>query len=154
MKREPKWLRRWKRQEERAKSNWLPYTQRDTALAEIGFATYADYLASPLWESIRSRRLAMQSTCSCCPKPATVVHHDTYYRKLLLGDEESVKRDLFPLCHGCHYLVEFDGTRKRSWGEAIKQFRRMLFKFRNGMSKSEMIRAKRRQLSHSPAAPG
>jgi hypothetical protein len=78
----------------------------------------------------------------CCEKPAQAVHHDTYYLKLLAGDDASIARDLYPLCHGCHRVVEFDGERKRSWGEAIRQFRRMLFKFKNGMSKGQMIRQK------------
>ncbi len=142
MKKDPKWLRKWKRQEKKARKNWQPYVDRNVALKEIGFATYAAYLASPLWQEIRARRLSTQTTCSCCDSQADVVHHDTYYKKLLLGDETSVKRDLYPLCHACHYKVEFDGSRKRSWGEAIRAFRRLLFKFRNGMSKSQMIREK------------
>ncbi len=137
-----KWIRKWKRAEELSKDNWRAYSIRNKALAEIGFATYAAYLASPLWKEIRAKRLAISSQCSCCEEQAAIVHHDFYYKKLLLGDEISVARDLYPLCNGCHRRVEFDGKRKRSAGEAVREFRRMLFKAKNGMSKAQMIREK------------
>lgn len=136
----PKWFLKWKKQEEKSKKNWKPYVERNEILREIGFANYQDYLSSPLWHEIRTKRLAIQSTCSCCNGPAKVVHHDTYYKKLLLGDDISIKRDLYPLCHACHRKIEFDGERKRSWGETIRVFRRMLFRFKHGKSKSQMIR--------------
>ncbi len=138
--RDPKWLRKWKQKEKKAKVNWDSYAIRNKALESIGFSNYADYLASPLWQEIRKKRLTSHPTCFCCDNTADVVHHRFYYKKLLLGDEESVNRDLFPLCNSCHYKVEFDGERKRSSGEAVKVFGRMLFKTRNGMSKSQMIR--------------
>ncbi len=137
------WLRKWKKQEAKAKENWGPYIHRNKVLGEIGFGTYAEYLASPLWREIRAKRLLTQNTCSCCTNTAIVLHHANYYRKLLLGDEKSVKRDLYPLCTSCHRKVEFDGQRKRSWGESSRLFGRMLFKFRHGMSKHQMILKKR-----------
>jgi hypothetical protein len=141
-KRPPKWLRKWRKQEEASKLNWRPYSIRNKALKEIGFASYSAYLASPLWSEIRASRLKDGDLCSCCPSPATLLHHDTYYKTLLLGDPVAVKRDLYPLCRGCHLIVEFDGERKRSWGEAIRVFRRRLYKHTNGMSKGQMIRGK------------
>jgi hypothetical protein len=140
MPKDPKWLRKWKKQENKAKKNWDAYKARDKALKELGFKTYREYLLSDLWKSIRNARLAMGDSCSCCDGKAEVVHHDTYYKKLLMGDEQSIKKDLYPLCNSCHYRVEFDGARKRSCGEAVRAFRRMLFRYKHGMSKSEMIR--------------
>ena len=89
-KREPGWLRKWKRKEKKAKENWKPYVDRNKILKEIGFTCYNDYLVSDLWKEIRDRRLSTQDVCSCCDNKADVVHHDTFYWKLLLGDEESV----------------------------------------------------------------
>ena len=142
-KRKPKWLRKWEHQERKARDNWDPYVERNKVLRELGFTNYAEYLASPIWADIKSRRMKKGATCSCCPKKANLLHHDTYYRKLLLGDEASIQRDLYPLCHSCHRLVEFEGDRKRSWGEAIRKFRRMIFQFKNGMTKGQMIYKKR-----------
>jgi hypothetical protein len=136
------WWKKFERNEERAKSNWREYGIRNKALAELGFASYAEYLASPLWQEIRKKRLEISSGCSCCLNPADVVHHDKYYKRLLIGDDASVRRDLYPLCHPCHRRVEFDGDRKRSSGEAVREFRRMLYKFKHGKSKGQMIREK------------
>lgn len=141
----PKWLRKWRSEEERSKKVWYPYGNRNVILNEIGFMSYDDYLRSELWSQIRSRVLSLNPHCACCSKAAELVHHDAYYRKLLLGDEKSVERDLYPLCHACHYTVEFEGNRKRSFGEAVRQFRRMLYKHHHGESKSEMIARKRNQ---------
>lgn len=140
VRKDPKWLRRWKKQESKARLNWEPYVIRDKVLKDIGFITYTDYLASSLWQEIRSKIMLPGIICSCCNELAGVLHHGAYYKKLLLGDEASIKQDLYPLCYSCHYKIEFEDKRKRSWGEAIRVFRRMLYRFKHGMSKSQMIR--------------
>lgn len=140
---QPKWLRKWKREEKKASRNWKQYAHRDRVLKEIGYSSYADYLASDLWKGIRADRLSWQPNCSCCERAADVVHHDCYHKKLLLGDKAACARDLYPLCKRCHYVVEFAGERKRSSAEAVRQLRRMLYRHLNGMSKTEHIRIKR-----------
>lgn len=142
MSKSPKWLRKYRKKLKKAKKNWDAYGVREQALRAMGFSSYKEYLASDLWKGIRSRRLSISDGCSCCDNKADVVHHDTYHEKLLRGDQLAVERDLYPLCHGCHLKVEFSGDRKRSWQEAVIKFRQMLFRFRNGVSKGQMIRQK------------
>ena len=144
-KRGPKWLRKWKKAEAKAKLDWDAYAGRDRLLKEMGFATYSDYLASPTWLGIRLARLLQQRTCSCCASPAIAVHHELYTRKVLAGDEKATMKFLHPLCTSCHRRVEFVGERKRSHGEAVRQLHRMIFKFKNGMTKGQMIRKKQEE---------
>lgn len=84
-------------------------------LRSLGFATYADYLRSPLWRRIRAGFLSWHRYCFLCPCRAVQVHHIVYSRRNLLGQST---RGLRALCRACHLEVEFDGDRKRTLREA------------------------------------
>lgn len=73
-------------------------------LRELGFRSYAEYLASPLWRSIRQRVYeAKGRVCLACEiNIAEDIHHDRYDRDTLMG--RSLKH-LRPLCRHCHEIV-------------------------------------------------
>lgn len=92
------------------------YERRDRNVRKIGFATYADYLASPLWARIR--REAMERSgrrCECCGQPAVQVHHRSYAVACLLGQRPQW---LTPICDACHGRGEWNGTKKRTLSKA------------------------------------
>jgi hypothetical protein len=97
------------------------YGSRAINLKELGFEDYAQYLASPLWASIRCKAmLSYGYKCRLCSGPATEVHHLSYDLDTL----RSLKRkNLVALCRACHTSVEFttDGT-KRAFSESLRQF--------------------------------
>jgi len=64
---------------------------------ELGFWCYKDYLASELWQDIRSRLLPAE--CRRCGGPANQVHHKKYTLENMSG--ESLK-GLMPVCQPCH----------------------------------------------------
>lgn len=136
----PKWLRRWQKKERNAKENWSEYQLRKAALSEIGFESYEDYLKSEVWIKIRSLVFSYSKECSCCSSTPQCVHHSAYHKKVLLGELKSIKKDLHALCHRCHRFIEFEGERKRSSGEANRVLKRLLFKKKHGMSKSQKLK--------------
>jgi hypothetical protein len=76
------------------------YDQRDEILREIGFASYAEYLASDLWKSIYGRVMTRtRRVCMRCGRGARHVHHTKYTRENLLGHD---RRTLWPVCTRCH----------------------------------------------------
>lgn len=68
---------------------------------DMPYATYADYLASPVWAAIRARKLAAAGNrCQTCDSPHNLeVHHRRYG---VWGAEDM--RDLVALCSLCHEL--------------------------------------------------
>lgn len=94
---------------------------RADSLLYLGMANYAEYLASPLWESIRKRVLDRENRiCRLCGEEASQVHHRSYSKATMLGDR--IDR-LVALCRECHRWIEFDGDRKCDPKEAEKRFR-------------------------------
>jgi hypothetical protein len=80
-------------------------------------ATYDEYVASPLWVSIREKVLAAAGTkCTCCPRPATEVHHRDYRPRVLRGDDLA---PLVALCRDCHHMVDKlpNGRSREVWTE-------------------------------------
>lgn len=77
------------------------------ALARLGFGSYQQYLASPLWQSIRQRVFEKKGrTClSCGTNRATEVHHRQYDVATLRG--ETLKH-LDPICGHCHEISHGD----------------------------------------------
>ena len=75
-----------------------PYDARNTTLAQLGYADYTAYRASPLWSSIRSRIMS-GGRCYVCGLPPEQVHHTSYDEAALLGLDDS---GLLPVCHACH----------------------------------------------------
>jgi hypothetical protein len=79
------------------------FAERDRKLAELGFATYTEYVNSAGWK--RRRREFFESRprrCEVCggEEGPIFVHHCSYQR---LGEESG--NDLVSLCTRCHVLV-------------------------------------------------
>jgi hypothetical protein len=88
------------------------YLDRSAVLRQIGFNSYADYLASELWAKIRIKVFATHDgKCRLCDRKATEVHHFRYSKSVLLG--KSFGMNLVPLCRLCHEKVEVDDTGKK-----------------------------------------
>lgn len=120
------------------------YADRNQHLRGMGFATYADYLASPLWEGIRRRAYQYHGfKCKLCKKAkADSMHHISYSRVVLEGHDLS---KLSPLCDPCHKMVEYNGDRKRTLVQAQTHYRRLKQQMSN---KSGVLKPKQgRQLS-------
>jgi len=87
------------------------YRARDRKLKKLGFPSYAEYLASDLWKSIRARVFKRDGhKCRACGKPAANAHHYTYSRPGLAGLKIGT---IWSLCRSCHKFIEFnqDGTK-------------------------------------------
>lgn len=62
------------------------YNRRNKVLRGLGFASYQEYLDSPLWAEIRDRKLAAEEwRCFACGRPAGQVHHGDYKDSTLAG---------------------------------------------------------------------
>lgn len=88
-------------------------------LLEMGFATYADYLKSHLWASIKRQVMdKAKGKCRLCRKEAEVVHHRRYDRDVMEGKRNC---HLIALCRSCHHIVEFNqnGQKRTSRGAEI-----------------------------------
>lgn len=98
----------------------MTYADRDRLLHTLGYASYFEYLNSPLWASIRLRVMGRGLwVCRLCRGRATQVHHLSYSLPVLLGHSLT---QLVPLCNGCHERVEYAGTRKRTLAEARRAY--------------------------------
>lgn len=94
-------------------------------LLEMGFSTYGEYLASPLWASIKQRVMERaKGKCRLCRKEAEVVHHRRYDRDVMEGTRIC---HLIALCRTCHHNVEFNhnGQKRTSRGAEIA-YKRMM----------------------------
>lgn len=103
----------------------ITYSERDRFLRSIGYLSYREYLASLLWQSIRSTASKfLGKVCRLCGAVATCVHHMYYTESILLGRSY---KGLTPLCDSCHRNVEFysDGS-KRTAHEAEMNLRSKL----------------------------
>ena len=93
---------RWSRRSKRVSKNG--YEARSFFLHQMGFSSYAEYLDSDLWATIRRRALVRdRHRCRACGRRAFQVHHRAYSLKALLG------LDLGPLlsiCEDCHEWAE------------------------------------------------
>jgi hypothetical protein len=80
------------------------YAERNRALADLGFHTYRDYLASPMWSDLRKRVVFENVECVGCHEKATQSHHNWYCRDNLTGE---TLEGLEPVCRKCHEYIEF-----------------------------------------------
>jgi hypothetical protein len=81
------------------------YAERDTSLREMGFETYASYLASDDWAKIKAGVIwSRGSVCRCCLASGTDVHHLDYSLATMRGLKAS---SLVVLCRRCHEWIEF-----------------------------------------------
>jgi hypothetical protein len=97
--------------------SYQAYIERNATLKEMGFDSYQQYLASPLWSSIRIRAFKEHGNdCIRCGQKAVLLHHTSYSPDVLSGDSTE---ELIPLCDRCHERAEFalDGS-KRSLSNA------------------------------------
>ena len=79
------------------------------------------YLKSARWRKIKKRILERdQNVCQCCGGHGNYVHHRSYSRETLVGEDDAM---LVTVCAGCHNLIHFDdnGT-KRSVEATDKAF--------------------------------
>jgi hypothetical protein len=112
------------------------YAQRNSILTELGYPTYAVYLASPLWRAIRGRILFRGVKCYCCGKKPNQVHHRKYTIENLAG--KSMKH-MVPICRKCHEGIEFNnrgGKRNHGHVDAHLDRRRNRFLGKNNKRKS------------------
>ena len=123
--------------------------QREQRLRRLGFDSYADYLDSPEWQSVKGRYRAssLPQDCHICGAAAEVMHHKTYDR---VGEEDLT--DLAPLCHGCHGIVhalecrgeldlDFDGFVEKLRKD---RYRGEVERRRNGLPRSHDLREQQR----------
>jgi len=80
------------------------YRERNRILRSRGYNTYAEYLKSELWQSIRARVLAQSRECYACGGYANQAHHHSYRKPDL--DGRDIRR-ISPICHRCHKIIEF-----------------------------------------------
>lgn len=85
--------------------SWKKYGVRNRVLESMGFATYADYLASNVWKQLRARKLSETPNCELCHQKAYFIHHASYGRKVLKGERTD---GLVSICEPCHKFLEFD----------------------------------------------
>jgi hypothetical protein len=120
------------------------YAGRNKVLKEIGFANYADYLASSLWVDVRAAAFERHgSRCVLCGGDAGYIHHNSYDKGTLLG---SNLEHMAPVCRGCHEQVEFKNGKKRTMYQAVAKFlgmlgkhqRRLLFNNKNRRSRKKL----------------
>lgn len=95
------------------------YAQRDEVLRQMGYSSYREYLASPLWKKIKARLFKVCDRCPC-GAPATEAHHRTYKRRYLEG-RGKLHKFVVPVCRSCHQSIEFDGTGKTPLGLANRR---------------------------------
>ncbi len=123
--------KRKKRKEKRLKrmaNDHSGYIDRNKCLNELGYRSYTEYLASPLWASIWARMIGEKgASCSVCGKVATQVHHMSYHMDVLKGVNT---KPLKPVCRVCHWVIEFkpDGT-KRTFVESQARAQQLLRKY-------------------------
>lgn len=101
------------------------YEQRNALLRELGYPNYATYLQSPLWRFIRYHAYRIHGrNCRLCPRRANTIHHLSYTKDILLGNDLSL---LTPLCRRCHNQVEFaNGKVKRTIHSSQRQYAKLL----------------------------
>ena len=87
------------------------YNARDRVLAEIGFASYSEYLRSTLWRSIRAKVRERDRNLCLCGNPAAHVHHRNYYRQTMTGECLSALQCVCEACHTSKHKPEWMATR-------------------------------------------
>lgn len=89
----------------------MSYAERNRVLRQLGYVDYAAYLASPLWSEIRGQILYRSPRCCACPRVASQVHHRSYAKAALTGEDVT---QLVSICRECHSEIEFAGEEKLS----------------------------------------
>lgn len=127
----------------------MNYKARNSIIAEMGYADYAAYLASPLWKGIRARVYAAKGRncvhCKSCK--AQAVHHADYDKPTMLGD---VIDSLMPVCDDCHEALH--RSKKRRVNSPLKPSaprtpKKLSAKKRRKMRNAEWARQEKRRCS-------
>lgn len=126
-KRRPDALRPRKKRKKEGKAPVVDYSRRNEILRAMGYGSYREYLASPLWAKIRRRVFGRdEGKCRICEGRGEQVHHQSYDLRTLKG--KTIKR-LLLLCCKCHEEVEVNGLgRKRSATAAVAEARKRVRK--------------------------
>lgn len=96
------------------------YYKRNKTLRLLGFASYADYLASDLWKQIRLKVLRRDNwRCCACGQRAWEVHHRHYKPEAMLGDNLNPLHSICPQCHR-HIEVYPDGSKVKWHNVKVK----------------------------------
>lgn len=97
------------------------YRDRNETLRLLGFPSYKNYLGSRLWKLIKERAFQIHGRiCRVCKGEATQIHHASYLRDVLMGEDV---RALIPLCGRCHFVgsrTERNSRTTRSYGIGIR----------------------------------
>jgi hypothetical protein len=89
----------------------IDYERRNYHLSILGFNSYAHYLNSEMWQTIRQTVLTRDShKCVVCSRKASEVHHNSYEIDVLIGKKLEF---LVSLCRHHHEKIEFEETTKR-----------------------------------------
>lgn len=117
-------------------SNYQTYLKRNQLLLEIGYASYSDYLAGPLWASIRAKVMAdAKHLCCLCQNKADAAHHIGYGRNTMLGLKLS---SIVAVCHSCHTKIEFNELGiKRTLMGSQKEYCKLLSAARKKFGKAK-----------------
>jgi hypothetical protein len=109
----------------RISPNPTTYRERNALLKTLGFRTYKDYLESWLWQEIKRKAFALHGyACVFCKEKSILLHHKSYHRKVLLGEDLT---PLAPMCRECHEMVELDSNgKKRRLKQAQAMFLAMM----------------------------
>lgn len=91
--------------------DFASYAKRNAILKSIGYKSYAEYLRSGAWKIIRARHLGSRQCKVCVSRQASVLHHVSYSKQVLLHGDEHL---LVPLCHRCHGHIETLGGRGKA----------------------------------------
>lgn len=123
------------------------YEERADSLQRLGYKTYTEYLGSSLWKKIRSSVIERdERRCQICRGRGRQVHHTSYRFDVMAGKR---LKSLHCVCRDCHLRVEFDGKRKRTFGEALSAFHKLLSFY----GKIEQPKAREKEQSASPKKP-
>ena len=88
-------------------------------ISEMGFADYAEYLASDLWQMIRKQAFVRWGRmCKCCGGTATQLHHADYKLGTLKG---TTNDSLWPVCNECHRAAHANSRELTAANRWIKQ---------------------------------
>jgi hypothetical protein len=86
------------------------YLKRAITLRQIGFSSYAEYLASDTWKGIKEEVFRRKGRkCFSCGSFASQVHHRDYKKTTLQGRRF---KGLVPLCGHCHERISVAEDRK------------------------------------------
>jgi len=118
------------------------YLARNIVLKELGYNSYAEYLESSLWATVRRKGWAQHGNdCKLCGEKANVLHHLSYSKAVLVGDKIG---ELVPLCDLCHTKVEFlEDGKKRTLLEARNAYSQLLALRKNELNEQTVNGVKR-----------